>query len=396
MEKETESEAETHIDIKPPPPPIFADVKPLKNHPTQEHPPILLSFFSSGSSRRRRRRGDTWVVSVFVILHAVAFAATMFVNDCWHNSNEDCAVSALGRFSFQHFSENPLLGPSDSTLDEVGALRRKFLTENHQTWRLFAFPCLHAGLIHLIINLGSVVFIGIHLEMEFGPFRVGIIYVLSAFAGTLVAALFVQNRPVVGSSGPLYGLIGAAISELIWNWRMYTDKFAALGSLFVVFTINLVLGFLPYVNNFASIGGFIAGILLGSVLLFSHQISQVPQNKGALFEYSVKSSIKSKLRQKIHWSALRSVTLILFCLLFAGCLVAFLRGIDMNKYCNWCQYVDCVPTEGWRCDDRVTSCEAMVSNAELTLTCMSNGNFRVFPFTNVSDARMNDLCNVIC
>lgn len=52
----------------------------------------------------------------------------------------------------------------------------------------------------------------------------GIIYVLSAFAGTLVAALFVQNRPVVGSTGPLYGLIGAAISELIWNWRMYTDK----------------------------------------------------------------------------------------------------------------------------------------------------------------------------
>ena len=40
--------------------------------------------------------------------------------------------------------------------------------------------------------------------------------------------------------------------------------------------------------------------------------------------------------------------------------------------------------------------QAMVSNAELTLTCMSNGNFRVFPFTNVSEARMNDLCNVIC
>ena len=54
--------------------------------------------------------------------------------------------------------------------------------------------------------------------------RVGIIYVLSAFAGTMVASLFVQNKPVVGASGPLYGLIGAALSELILNWRLYTDK----------------------------------------------------------------------------------------------------------------------------------------------------------------------------
>lgn len=54
--------------------------------------------------------------------------------------------------------------------------------------------------------------------------RVGIIYLLSAFGGTLVAALFVRNRPAVGSSGALYGLLGAALSELIQNWRMYADK----------------------------------------------------------------------------------------------------------------------------------------------------------------------------
>lgn len=54
--------------------------------------------------------------------------------------------------------------------------------------------------------------------------RVGIIYLLSAFAGTLVAALFVRRKPAVGSSGALYGLLGAALSELIWNWIIYTDK----------------------------------------------------------------------------------------------------------------------------------------------------------------------------
>lgn len=70
---------------------------------------------------------------------------------------------------FDHGSDSLICGIC--RLDEVGALRRAFLSENHKTWRLFTFPCLHAGFIHLLINLCSVVFIGIHLEQEFGPCR---------------------------------------------------------------------------------------------------------------------------------------------------------------------------------------------------------------------------------
>lgn len=52
----------------------------------------------------------------------------------------------------------------------------------------------------------------------------GLIYVLSAFNGTLVAALFIEKRPAVGSSGALYGLLGATLSALIQNWDLYTNK----------------------------------------------------------------------------------------------------------------------------------------------------------------------------
>ncbi|KAL5559219.1 hypothetical protein UlMin_035430 [Ulmus minor] len=394
-----DSKFETQIEIKPPPPPPTS-LPPSPPPPFSSDLPgenlqePKLSFFRS---RSRRGHGDTWIVSVFLILHVVAFVATMFVNDCSRNSNGDCALKALGRFSFQPLSENPLLGPSASTLDQMGALRRMHLTESHQIWRLFTFPCLHAGLIHLLINLSSVLFIGIYLEHEFGPLMVGIIYVLSAFSGTLVAALFVQNRPEVGSSGPLFGLVGAMFSELIRNRKMYTDKLAALASLLIVSAINLVLGLLPFVGNFSSIGGFISGILLGFVLLFRPEIRQVPENKAGLFEYKVKSSLKSKLKKKkLELSAMRSVSLLLFCVVFAGCLIGFLRGTDMNRYCKWCEYADCVPWKGWSCENKVTSCESMVSYAELTLTCLSNGNFRVFPYTNITQSRMNDLCNVIC
>lgn len=38
----------------------------------------------------------------------------------------------------------------------------------------------------------------------------------------------------------------------------------------------------------------------------------------------------------------------------------------------------------------------MKNNSEMTLTCLYNGNTRVFPFTNISQARINDLCAMIC
>ncbi|XP_027358043.1 RHOMBOID-like protein 8 [Abrus precatorius] len=365
----------------------LSPAKSVVDYPQDQRIPLMKS--------RRRRRGDTWVVSVFVIIHIGVFIATMLVNDCWSNSHGDCVLQPLGRFSFQPLPENPLLGPSQSKLDEMGALRRSLLTENHQTWRLFTFPFLHAGLLHLVINLCSVIYVGVHLEQEFGPLRIGIIYTLSAFVGALVASLFLQNTPAVGSSGALFGLLGTLLSELVWNWKFHSNKISAIASLVSVFVCNFVLGFLPYVDNFSSIGGFISGFLIGSVFLLNpHQ--QVAPNKGGLIDYSIKSYIKLKLKEMLHRPLLQIASLNLFNLLLVGCLVAVLYGININSYCTWCPYVDCIPFTSWHCKDIETSCETMVSNAQLTMTCIGNGNYRVFPFTNISRARINDLCNLIC
>ncbi|XP_057730136.1 RHOMBOID-like protein 8 [Arachis stenosperma] len=349
------------------------------------------------SLKRRRSGGDTWVVSVFVIIHVGVFIATMLVNDCWTNSNGDCALKTLGRFSFQPLSENPLLGPSQSKLEEMGALRRNFVTEYHQTWRLFTSPFLHAGLFHLLLNLCSIIFIGIHLERELGPLRIGVIYAMSAFGGALMASLFLQHTPAVASSGALYGLLGTLLSELIWNWELQTKRVSAIVSFVFVFVCNFILGFLPYVDNFASIGGFVSGFLLGSVLLLSRnlELPKVPI-KGTLFDYGVKSYIKLKLKQNVDRPVLRIVSFILFSLILAGCLVAVLHGININSYCTWCPYVDCIPYTSWHCQNGETSCKTMVSDDQMTLTCMGNGNFRVFPFTNISRTRISDLCNLIC
>lgn len=56
----------------------------------------------------------SWLIPAFVVANTVMFVITMSVNDCPSNS-DSCIARFLGRFSFQPFRENPLLGPSSTT-----------------------------------------------------------------------------------------------------------------------------------------------------------------------------------------------------------------------------------------------------------------------------------------
>ncbi|XP_008783511.1 RHOMBOID-like protein 8 [Phoenix dactylifera] len=341
----------------------------------------------------RRRSENTWVVSLFVVVHLVAFFVTMFVNDCPGRSGGDCALRPLGRFSFQPFFENPLLGPSSSTLVKVGALQRTFAIQRHEKWRLVTCPWLHAGVIHLILDLLSTIFLGVHLQQDFGPVRTGVIYLLSAFLGSVVSSIFVQHVPVAGSSAALFGFLGATLSGLIRNWQTYANKVTAIAVLLFVASMNFSVGLLPRVDNFGNIGGFLSGILLGFALLFNPQLSQLERKKG-LFDYDLNRTVK--LRQKLDKPALRIVALVFFFAILAGGLAAAFHGVNASEHCGWCHYINCVPTKMWSCNEQAVPCEEMVSNGRLTLTCMRGDKFRTYPFANISQERIGDLCSLIC
>ncbi|XP_048617499.1 RHOMBOID-like protein 8 isoform X2 [Brassica napus] len=307
--------------------------------------------------RSRQIKRDTWLVSVFVLLQIVAFAVTMGVNDCSRNSNDHCAARLLGRFSFQPLSENPMLGPSASTFQHMGGLYWNALVEKHEIWRVLTSPWLHSGLFHLLINLGSLIFVGIFMEQRYGPLRIAVIYFLSGIVGSLFAVLFVRNIPSICSGAAFFGLIGAMLSALARNWNLYTSKVSALVIIITISTVNFLIGFLPYIDNFANIGGFISGFVLGLVLLFTPQLRQdpPPPHKGKLFEDDMRSS--TRLKEMFDRPVLRIVCLVLFCGILAGVLIAACWGVNLNRYCNWCRYVDCVPTRKWSCSDMTTSCE---------------------------------------
>lgn len=51
---------------------------------------------------------------------------------------------------------------------KMGAMQWSVVVEKNEVWRLVSCMWLHAGVIHIVSNMVSLVFVGIRLEHEFG------------------------------------------------------------------------------------------------------------------------------------------------------------------------------------------------------------------------------------
>ncbi|MBA0594607.1 hypothetical protein Gorai_011507, partial [Gossypium raimondii] len=240
----------------------------------------------------------------------------------------------------------------------MGALDVIKVVHKHQAWRLISCIWLHAGVFHILANMLSLLFIGIRLEQEFGFVRIGLLYLFAGFGGSLMSALFIQAGISVGASGALFGLLGSMLSELITNWTIYANKarkipaLAALLTLIFIVVINLAVGLLPHVDNFAHIGGFISGFLLGFVFLIRPQFGYVSKKHIPTGYIVTSNKPKHKPYQYILWL----VSMILLVLGFTFGLILLFRGVNLNDQCSWCHYMSCVPTKLWSCKSQQAYC----------------------------------------
>ncbi|PKA52770.1 hypothetical protein AXF42_Ash001751 [Apostasia shenzhenica] len=129
------------------------------------------------------------------------------------------------------------------------------------------------------------------------------------------------------------------LSELITNWTLYTNKVAAILTLLLIVAINLAIGIFPLVNNFAHVGGFIVGFLLGFVLLIRPQFDWIEGQ----------SHPKYKFYQRLLWM-MGILMLITGCRFVIGIVLLF-KGVNGSEHCHWCGYLNCVPTSKWSCGD---------------------------------------------
>jgi hypothetical protein len=83
---------------------------------------------------------------------------------------------------------------------------------------------------------------------------------------------------------------------------LFEKQFAALLTLVMVIVINLAVGILPHVDNFAHLGGFISGFFLGFVLLMRPQFGYINQKNSPLGFPMGTTKKKFKTYQIILWA----------------------------------------------------------------------------------------------
>jgi membrane associated rhomboid family serine protease len=143
-------------------------------------------------------------------------------------------------------------------------------------WVLITAMFLHGGILHILFNMLWVKDLAPQTETLFSPHKMVIIYVLAGIGGNLAAlytpviaqsflSISMENYPVVGASGAVFGLIGAIIAfgrkrggfwgrQVVRQLGMWAAIMIAMGFIF------------PGISNAGHIGGFITGFLVGQLM----------------------------------------------------------------------------------------------------------------------------------
>jgi membrane associated rhomboid family serine protease len=147
-------------------------------------------------------------------------------------------------------------GLGNDFIHRDGELSRATIAHG-DVWRLVTSGFIHAGFLHLAINMFLLYILGSLLEPVVGRLRFGLIYAVSLLCGSFGALLLEPNQPVVGASGAIFGILGAAI--IVLRTRGISPMQSGLG-LWLLFLLLFT-----FTTSGISIGGHLGGLAGGAL-----------------------------------------------------------------------------------------------------------------------------------
>lgn len=145
----------------------------------------------------------------------------------------------------------------------LGSYYKIFVVTNYEFWRFLTAGFVHIDFFHILINSIALINLGTITEKIFGQVKFTIILLVSIVVGTVFVFVGQGNSVVVGSSGGLYGLMGAL---LVYTFESGMIKQPLVRSQFIrILLINLMISLLPSVSLLGHLGGFVAGVLLAII-----------------------------------------------------------------------------------------------------------------------------------
>ena len=188
----------------------------------------------------------TTATSAFVAVNVALYAISWYMTQ-----STAAAESTGGLFSMGGIDARVLL--------RLGA-KAPYILIAGQWWRLVTAMFLHAGLLHIGMNMWCLVDLGPEVESLFSTTKFVVLYLVTGVFGFLVSLWWAPMGMSIGASGAVMGLIGILIGasfhhgqlgkdyrSQLWRWVMYI---AIFGIFFAV-------------DNAAHIGGLLSGLVLG-------------------------------------------------------------------------------------------------------------------------------------
>jgi rhomboid protease GluP len=162
-------------------------------------------------------------------------------------------------------------------LDDVAVLVRlganePLLSLRGEPWRWVSACVLHAGVLHLVMNLSSLWSLGALTERFVGGHGFFLVLFASGVGGHLASAFAARAALSVGISGAIFGLLGVL---LVSSWRFRGQRTGGLrvplSSWLFLLVANGLLATLPFIDVFAHGAGFAVGVVVGALVTPGHK-----------------------------------------------------------------------------------------------------------------------------
>lgn len=266
-------------------------------------------------------------------------------------------VFAIDDWKMAPFSVNPMLGPYPDALIKAGARVTSLIVVDGQWFRIFSPLILHAGIIHYVINMLALGFIGAAVEQSHGFLNALVLFTVPGVGGNILSAIFLPQYISVGASGGIFGLLGACIADVVLNWKLLFLKeadedenhvtrrnFWCVFWLLLEMLTNIMLGLVtPVIDNWTHLGGLAYGMCCA--------LSTLPTVNVGFFGVELGS-----------WNKMRMIFVRFFGLIFTLVLIMvttiwLATSTPGETPCSGCRYISCVPfpffqqEKWWYCDD---------------------------------------------
>jgi membrane associated rhomboid family serine protease len=152
----------------------------------------------------------------------------------------------------------------EASVEKVGLVK----TEVHhgEVWRLLTCGLIHGSVLHILLNAMSLRNCARGVELMVGKWAMVFCFFVAVIGGSLFSLYFKPFTVSVGASGGILGLVGLLCVLVLRHRRILPPGFGGN----MVFNLALVVAMgilIPQIDNFAHLGGFVAGVAVGVAVI---------------------------------------------------------------------------------------------------------------------------------